>query len=248
MDAWTDRVAFITGAGSGIGAACARRFVDEGATVAGFDLQDPADGHPLAGFWALDVRDEAAIAAAVGAAVAEVGAPTVLVNAAGVSGTADVVNLDEAEWDRIVDINLKGTYLVSKHVVPHLVGGRHGLGGQPGQHRGAGGPARPGRLQRLEGRRRAADPEHGHRLRTRRGAGQLPLPRLHRDPDDRGAAGRRASRRSGTSSSPCTSSVGPASPRRWPPPRCSWPPTTPRSSSGHALVGRRRVHRRAPPG
>jgi len=119
-------VAFITGAASGIGAACARRFVDEGATVAGFDLQDPADDQPLAGFWALDVRDEAAIVAAVEAAVAEVGAPTVLVNAAGVSGTADVVNLDEAEWDRIVDINLKGTYLVSKHVVPHLVAAGRG--------------------------------------------------------------------------------------------------------------------------
>ena len=119
-------VAFITGASSGIGAACARRFVAEGATVAGFDLQDPPAGHPLAGFWSLDVRDEAAITAAVAAAVDTVGAPTVLVNAAGVSGAAGVTDLDEAEWDRIVDINLKGTYLVSKHVVPHLVAAGHG--------------------------------------------------------------------------------------------------------------------------
>ncbi len=114
-------VAYVTGASSGIGAACARRFVDEGATVAGFDRQDPAEGHPLAGFWTLDVRDEAAITAAVAAAVEDVGAPTILVNAAGVSGSAGVTDLDEAEWDRIVDINLKGTYLVSKYVVPHLL-------------------------------------------------------------------------------------------------------------------------------
>jgi NAD(P)-dependent dehydrogenase (short-subunit alcohol dehydrogenase family) len=137
------RVAVITGAASGIGAACARRFVDEGATVVGFDRQDPAEGHPLAGFWSVDVRDEAAVAAAVDAAVAAVGPPTILVNAAGVSGTADVVNLDEAEWDRIVDINLKGTFLVSKHVVPHLVAAGtgsvvnlasiEGLEGLPGQ-------------------------------------------------------------------------------------------------------------------
>jgi len=120
------QVAFVTGASSGIGAACAQRFVDEGATVAGFDLQDPADGHPLAGFWTLDVRDEAAIAEAVDAAVGEVGAPTILVNAAGVSGSADVATLEEAEWDRVVDINLKGTYLVSKHVVPHLTAAGRG--------------------------------------------------------------------------------------------------------------------------
>ena len=120
------RVAFITGASSGIGAACARRFVDEGATVAGFDLHDPADGHPLAGSWPLDVRDEGAITAAVADAVDAVGAPTVLVNAAGVSSSASVTDLDEVEWDRIVDINLKGTYLVSKHVVPHLVAAGNG--------------------------------------------------------------------------------------------------------------------------
>ena len=125
-DRITGEVAYVTGASSGIGAACAQRFVDEGATVAGFDLQDPADGHPLAGFWSLDVRDEAAIVAAVEAAVAEVGPPTILVNAAGVTGTADIVNLDEAEWDRVVDINLKGTFLMSKHVVPHLVAAGRG--------------------------------------------------------------------------------------------------------------------------
>jgi NAD(P)-dependent dehydrogenase (short-subunit alcohol dehydrogenase family) len=125
-DRITGEVAFITGASSGIGAACARRFVDEGATVAGFDVQDPADGHPLAGFWSLDVRDEAAITTAVAAAVADVGPPTILVNAAGVTGTADVVNLDEAEWDRVLDINLKGTFLMSKHVVPHLVAAGRG--------------------------------------------------------------------------------------------------------------------------
>ena len=59
------------------------------------------------------------------------------------------------------------------------------LGGDAGQHRGARGHGRRQRLQRLEGRRRAADQEHGDRLRRPRHPGQRHLPRLHRDPDDR---------------------------------------------------------------
>jgi NAD(P)-dependent dehydrogenase (short-subunit alcohol dehydrogenase family) len=121
MSRLADHLAVVTGAASGIGAACAARFAAEGATVAGFDVQDPSADTPLSGFWAVDVRDEEAVAAAVAEVADQLGPPTALVNAAGVSGIGAVDQVDRAEWDRIVGINLTGTYLVSKHVVPHLV-------------------------------------------------------------------------------------------------------------------------------
>jgi NAD(P)-dependent dehydrogenase (short-subunit alcohol dehydrogenase family) len=114
------KVALVTGAASGIGAACARRFSDEGARVGGIDLAIPAS-HPCAAFASADVRDAATVDAAVGAIVADLGPIDILVNAAGVSsfGTADTI--DEAEWNRVLDINLKGTWLVAKAVLAGMV-------------------------------------------------------------------------------------------------------------------------------
>jgi NAD(P)-dependent dehydrogenase (short-subunit alcohol dehydrogenase family) len=119
------KVAVITGAASGIGAACARRFADEGARIAGLDVNDPPAEHRAAieaasgeSHWEpVDVRDEASIERAVGAVLARFGRIDALVNAAGVSGYGAVDEVDAAEWDRVLGINLRGTFLVSKHVV-----------------------------------------------------------------------------------------------------------------------------------
>ncbi len=113
------KVAFITGVSSGIGAACASRFADEGAVVIGFDLGEAPNGQEarLAGFFGGDVRDEEAVANAIEATVAERGCIDILVNAAGVAGGAPVHVLEQDEWDRVIDINLKGTFLVAKHVL-----------------------------------------------------------------------------------------------------------------------------------
>jgi NAD(P)-dependent dehydrogenase (short-subunit alcohol dehydrogenase family) len=107
------KIAVVTGAASGIGAATAARLRDEGATVVGWDL----DGADVA----LDVRDEDAIADAVAHIVARHGRLDAVVHAAGVAGGGPVHLVPSEEWDRVVDINLKGTFLVGKHAVAAML-------------------------------------------------------------------------------------------------------------------------------
>ncbi len=123
------KVAFITGAASGIGAACALRFAEEGAKVAGFDLQQKTDERwnaavrKAAGSFLTvgDVRDEGQVQRAVAEAIRKLGPIDVLVNSAGVAGGGPVHLLPLAEWDRVMDVNLKGTFLVCKHVLPGMI-------------------------------------------------------------------------------------------------------------------------------
>jgi NAD(P)-dependent dehydrogenase (short-subunit alcohol dehydrogenase family) len=128
------KAALVTGAASGIGAACALRFAQEGASVAGIDLREATEGDwaeaaklaRRSAFALADVRDDAAVARAVAAVRAALGRIDVLVNAAGVAGGGPVHLIDPAEWDRVVEVNLKGTFLVSRHVIPIMLGGGGG--------------------------------------------------------------------------------------------------------------------------
>jgi NAD(P)-dependent dehydrogenase (short-subunit alcohol dehydrogenase family) len=128
------RVAWITGAASGIGLACARRFAAEGATVVGFDLAACPDADwkpvteaaPASGFATGDVRDEDAQRTALQAVVAQHGRVDVVVTAAGVAGGGPVHLVGGEDWDRVVDINLKGTFLSCKVALPTMVEQRSG--------------------------------------------------------------------------------------------------------------------------
>jgi len=126
------KVAWITGAASGIGLACAQRFAAEGAVVAGFDLEEcpdwksVADRAPGSTFTQGDVRDEAAQQAAVDALVADRGRLDVVVTAAGVAGGGPVHMVTQEAWDHVLDINLKGTFLSTKVALPTLVAQRSG--------------------------------------------------------------------------------------------------------------------------
>ena len=125
-----ERVALITGAASGIGAACARLFAREGARIAGLDLQSAVDGawdgvaeaspgsHLEVG---VDVRDETQVERAVTGFRDRFGRIDVLVNAAGVGSSTPIHALELDEWDQVIDINLKGSFLVAKHVLAAML-------------------------------------------------------------------------------------------------------------------------------
>jgi meso-butanediol dehydrogenase/(S,S)-butanediol dehydrogenase/diacetyl reductase len=129
-------VALVTGAASGIGAHCALRFAQEGARVAGVDLKKPVDpaawaaveaAAPAARFFdGVDVRNEERVASAVRTALERFGRIDVLVNAAGVEGVGPAHELTQESWDRTVDINLKGSFLVAKHVLPSMLARKSG--------------------------------------------------------------------------------------------------------------------------
>jgi len=114
-----DQVTFVTGGTSGIGAATATRFLAEGAIVITADIAGDPDH-------LLDVRDEAAVAAVVASIVEAHGRIDVVVNAAGVAGGGPVHMVDSDEWDRVMDINLKGTFNVCKHVCAQMITQRSG--------------------------------------------------------------------------------------------------------------------------
>lgn len=120
-----NRVALITGAASGLGAAAARRFVAEGARVVGLDLGGDA---PDAGadLRVCDVTDEAHLEVTVDAVAAEYGSIDVLVNCAGVAGGGPVHWVQLDDWERVLRVNLTGTFLACKHVLRHMVVQRSG--------------------------------------------------------------------------------------------------------------------------
>jgi 3-oxoacyl-[acyl-carrier protein] reductase len=124
------RVALVTGAGRGLGAAIARRLADEGCDVALVDLVREGPVHEVAeeirglGRRALtlacDVRDVGGAEAAVAEAVRELGALHVLVCNAGITRDAVVWKMSEDDWDEVVDVNLKGCFSFVRAAVPFL--------------------------------------------------------------------------------------------------------------------------------
>jgi NAD(P)-dependent dehydrogenase (short-subunit alcohol dehydrogenase family) len=117
------KVAVITGAASGIGLACAARFASEGAHVVGIDVTEPQteltlpSGAPDVSFAQSDVRDEDALAGVFDAVVSEHGRVDAVVTAAGVAGGGPAHLLDRLEWQRVLDVNLTGTFLTAKHAI-----------------------------------------------------------------------------------------------------------------------------------
>src|SRR5919108_1798525 len=116
------RVAFVTGASRGIGAAVARRLHGEGARVALTSRRGEDLGLEGALGLRCDVRSRAEVEAAVGATVERFGGLDVLVNNAGVGAYGAFLELEPEAMEEMVDVNLKGTLYATRAALPHLLG------------------------------------------------------------------------------------------------------------------------------
>jgi NAD(P)-dependent dehydrogenase (short-subunit alcohol dehydrogenase family) len=130
------RVVIVTGGGSGIGRAAALAFAREGARVAVADVSQPkadavaAEAVAAAGraaAFAADVSVAADCDRLVAAAEASLGPLDVLVNNAGIGATGTALTTDEATWDRLMTVNLKGTFLMSRAALRVMVPRRRGV-------------------------------------------------------------------------------------------------------------------------
>ena len=124
------RVAVVTGAASGIGRGIALRLAEMGASVAIFDIDSAGAGAVARQICAdggralvieCDVCSRESCQTATKRTIAEFGTVDILCNNAGVIIRKDAVALDEAEWDLALDVTLKGVYLLSHEVLPHMI-------------------------------------------------------------------------------------------------------------------------------
>ncbi|MCI2421795.1 3-oxoacyl-ACP reductase FabG [Saccharopolyspora sp. K220] len=124
------RVAIVTGAARGIGAATAKRLAEDGFAVAVIDIDEKQCADTVSaiesnGGKALavrsDVSDAAQVQAAVERIVSELGAPTVLVNNAGVIRDNLLFKMSEDDWDAVMNVHLRGAFLMSRAVQKHMV-------------------------------------------------------------------------------------------------------------------------------
>jgi SDR family mycofactocin-dependent oxidoreductase len=148
MARFDGRVAFITGAAHGQGRAAALALAREGARIAALDVARPlaypgyalGSRDDLAGLaeecrrlgtecltFAADVRDDAAVTAAVDATVKAFGRLDILFNNAGICAYGLAHELTEEAWDAMLDINLKGSWLVARRVIPVMIAQRAGV-------------------------------------------------------------------------------------------------------------------------
>jgi 3-oxoacyl-[acyl-carrier protein] reductase len=133
MTRYAGRVAVITGSARGIGAATAQRFADEGASVAVLDLDEGAASATAAALGAenavglsCNVADAASVEAAVGAVVEQLGTIDILVNNAGVTRDNLLFKMTEEDWDAVMNVHLRGSFLMSRAVQKHMVAAKYG--------------------------------------------------------------------------------------------------------------------------
>jgi len=134
-EATSGRVAIVTGAARGIGAATAQRLAQDGFAVAVLDLDESSakatvDALEAAGGRALavgaDVSDAEQVEAAVARVAAELGGPTVLVNNAGVTRDNMLFKMTESDWDTVMNVHLRGAFLMTRATQKYMTEAKFG--------------------------------------------------------------------------------------------------------------------------
>jgi NAD(P)-dependent dehydrogenase (short-subunit alcohol dehydrogenase family) len=124
------KVVVITGGGSGIGQACAREFTDRHATVAIVDCNAKAgeqtaselrNKNKRAEFFKSDTSIRTQVECLIPEIVRQLGGIDVLVNNAGIQRYGTVTTISEADWDEVMNVNLKGAFLMSKYAIPVMI-------------------------------------------------------------------------------------------------------------------------------
>ena len=118
-----NRIAVVTGGARGIGAATASLFRSEGARV---EVWDTGGEHPAAGddegiiCRAVDVSDTGSVEAALEELISRAGVPDILVNNAGIISDGFASELSDEDWRRVIEVNLTGTFIPCRALIPHL--------------------------------------------------------------------------------------------------------------------------------
>ncbi|SMO46877.1 SDR family NAD(P)-dependent oxidoreductase [Fodinibius sediminis] len=128
-----DKTIIITGGAKGIGAGCAEIFYRQNGNVVVLDLDEETgqafcnDLGDRARFIKCDVSRKQQVKQAIGQVVSAFGGVDVLVNNAGILQYSKVTDTSEEDWDRILDVNVKGAFLCAKYAIPHMVAGGSGI-------------------------------------------------------------------------------------------------------------------------
>ena len=133
MSRFAGRVVIVTGSARGIGAGTAKRFAEEGAFVAVLDLDESAAAATAEGLGAekaigvaCDVADAGSVETAVARVVEELGKVDVLVNNAGITRDNLLFKMTEDDWDLVMNVHLRGSFLMSREVQKHMVAHKYG--------------------------------------------------------------------------------------------------------------------------
>jgi 3-oxoacyl-[acyl-carrier protein] reductase len=118
------RTAIVTGGARGIGAAVAKKLASDGYAVAVVDAIEAAGGSALA--VGANVADEDSVAAAVERVATELGAPTVLINNAGITRDNLLFKMSVEDWDSVMNVHLRGSFLMTRAVQKHMVDAKFG--------------------------------------------------------------------------------------------------------------------------